>query len=64
MASQSCRGRPSQKIKIRHSNNFKAIRIKISLHINMVFMAHRVMLKELKNEKEVVTMTLFVQRKE
>ena len=57
-------GRPSPKIKICASDNFKSSTIKIFLLIDQVFVAHGVKLRELKNDKEGAIMTLFVERKE
>ena len=42
-------GRPSPKIKICASDNFKSSTIKIFLLIEQVFVAHGVKLRELKN---------------
>ena len=51
--SQTCGGRPTPPtIKIRHSD------FKFKFFIDQVFVAHRVMWKELKNEKERAIMTL------
>ena len=55
---------PMPRIKIHHSCTFKASRIKNLLHLEKVFVAYCIMLKELKNKKEGVLFTVFLQRKE